>query len=63
MTYSAPKIVKSLVGEYGWDAVVDALIEEVKWAPGQDLGAIEELLDVVMADLEAGEGMGRTTIQ
>lgn len=64
MTYSAPKIIKSLVNEYGWDAVVDALIEEVKWAPpGGDIGAIEELLDAVMADLVAGEAMGRQTIQ
>jgi hypothetical protein len=63
MTYSAPKIIKSLVNEYGWDAIVDALIEEVKWAPGGELGAIEELLDVVMADLVAGEAMGRQTLQ
>ena len=63
MTYSAPKIIKSLVDEYGWDAIVDALIEEVKWAPGGDLEAIEELLDAVMADLVAGEGMGQQTLQ
>jgi len=63
MTHSAPKIIKSLVTEYGWDAVVDALIEEVKWAPGGDLEAIEELLDAVMADLVAGEGMGQQTLQ
>ena len=63
MTYSAPKIIKSLVEEYGWDAVVDALIEEVKWAPGGDLGPIEELLDAVMADLVAGERMGQHTLQ
>jgi hypothetical protein len=63
MTYSAPKIINSLVTEYGWDAIVDALIEEVKWAPGGDLGAIEELLDAVMADLVAGEGMGQQTLQ
>jgi len=58
MTYSAPKIIKSLVTKNSWDAIVDALIEEVKWAPGGDLGAIEELLDAVMADLVVGEGMG-----
>ena len=52
-----------MVTEYGWDAIVDALIEEVKWAPGGDLGAIEELLDAVMADLVAGEGMGQQTLQ
>ena len=63
MTYSAQKVIKSLVNEYGWDAVVDALIEEVKWAPGGDLGAIEELLDVVMADLVAGDRMGQITLQ
>lgn len=63
MTYSAPKIIKSLVSEYGWDAVVDALIEEVRWAPGGNITAIEELLDAVMADLVAGEGMGRRTLQ
>jgi len=63
MTYSAPHIIKSLVEEYGWDTVVDALIEEVKWAPGGDLGAIEELLDAVMADLVAGEGMEPRVLQ
>jgi len=63
MTYSAPKIIKSLVEEYGWDAVVDAPIEEVKWTPGGDLGPIEELLDAVMADLVAGEQMGQQTLQ
>ena len=63
MTYSAPQIIKSLVTEYGWDAIVDALIEEVKWAPGGDLEAIEELLDAVMADLVAGESTGQQTLQ
>ena len=63
MTYSAPKIIHSLVTEYGWDAVVDALIEEVKWAPGGDLVAIEELLDAVMTDLVAGEGTRQQTLQ
>jgi hypothetical protein len=63
MTYSAPKIICSLVNEYGWDAVVDALIEEVKWAPGGEIDAIEELLDAVMADLVAGDPMGQQTLQ
>ena len=63
MTYSAPIIIKSLVEEYGWDAIVDALIEEVKWAPGGDPGPIEELLDAVMVDLVAGEHVGQHTLQ
>jgi hypothetical protein len=43
--------------------VVDALIEEVKWAPGGEIDAIEELLDAVMADLVAGDPMGQQTLQ
>lgn len=63
MTYSAPEIVRSLVDEFGWEATVDALIEEVKWAPGEDLKALEELLDVVMADLTAGFEREQLTLQ
>lgn len=63
MTYSAPNIIKSLVEEYGWDAVVDALIEEVRCAPGSDLEAIEELLDAVMADLVADDRIGHRALQ
>ena len=63
MTYSAPNIIARLVTEYGWDAVVDALVQEIKHAPDRDLEAIEQLLDAVMADLVTGEFAGNCTLQ
>ena len=63
MTYSAPKVISSLVNEYGWDAVVDALIVEVEWSLGGDLSAVEELLEVVMADLPPEENPAQLTMQ
>ena len=62
MTYSAPTIIASLVHDYGWEAVVDALTEEVKNAPGEELAAIEHLLDAVMSALEVQAG-GQVTVQ
>ena len=55
MTISnATTIIRSLAREIGYDAVIEALIEETRTAPGEELGSIEMLIDAVMADLLLG---------
>lgn len=55
MTISnATTIIRSLAREIGYDAVIEALIEETRTAPGEELGSIEMLIDAVMADLLTG---------
>lgn len=49
----ATSLIQSLAGEFGYQAVVDALIEEVQRVPGEELGVIRTLVDAVMADLLA----------
>lgn len=51
---TAQSIVDSLAAEHGWDWLVDALIEEVRTAPGEELAAIGDLVDAVMASLPTG---------
>lgn len=51
---TAQSIVDSLAAERGMAWLVDALIEEVKAAPGEELGAIGDLVDAVMASLQEG---------
>ena len=53
MGSTAQSIVDSLAAEHGWDWVVDALMEEVRTAPGEELAAIGDLVEAVMASLPA----------
>lgn len=53
-TSNATAIIRSLAREIGYDAVVQALIEEARTAPGEELGSIEVLIDAVMADILSG---------
>lgn len=53
MTDSAIMVVERLVAELGYDAVIDALIDEAETAPDHELDAIEAMLDAVMAGLVA----------
>lgn len=53
MTESAILAVERLVAELGYDAVIDALVDEAETAPENQLDAIEALLDAVMAGLVA----------
>lgn len=56
-TNTAQLIVDSLAAERGWPWLVDALIEEVRTAPGEDLAAVAKLVEVVMASLPVtGDG-------
>ena len=55
MGSTAQSIVDSLAAEQGLDWLVDALIEEVKTAPGEDLGAIGDLVEAVMASLPVSD--------
>lgn len=55
MGSTAQSIVDSLAAEQGWDWLVDALIEEVKTAPGEELEAIGDLVDAVMASLPVSD--------
>lgn len=60
MTSAAIAAVERLVGQYGIDAVIDALLEEVDCVPEEQLDAIEQMLDAVMAGILAEAGLDRT---
>lgn len=55
MGNTAQSIVDSLAAEQGWDWLVGALIEEVKTASGEELEAIGDLVDAVMASLPVSD--------
>ena len=59
MTSTAATLIQELVAEFGWDEVIDALVEETKTAPGEELGAVEVLLDAVMVALLAADKGGK----
>lgn len=49
MTFNAISAVDCLVEDYGWDAVLDALVEMAATAPDERLDQVEELLDAAIA--------------
>ena len=59
MTYAAIAAVERLVDLYGIDAVVDALLVEAECAPDDQLDALEQMLDAVMAGFIADAARGR----
>ena len=56
MTYNAINVIECLVEDYGWDAVLDLLMEEAETAPDEHLAVIDELLGAAMA---VNEGKGQ----
>lgn len=56
MTYNAITAIECLVEDYGWDAVLDQLMEEATTAPDERLAEIEELLE---AAITVNEGKGQ----
>ncbi len=59
MTYNAILIIECLVEDYGWDAVLDQLIEEAATASDKRLAEIKELLD---AAITVNEGKGQLSV-
>ena len=56
MTYNAISTIECLVEDYGWDAVMDVLMEEAATASDERLNEVEELLDAAIA---VNEGKGQ----
>ena len=59
MTYNAITAIECLVEDYGWDAVIDQLMEEAASAPDERLAEIDELLD---AAITVNEGKGQLSV-
>ena len=55
MTYNAILVIECLVEDFGWDAVMDELMEEAATASDERLNKVEELLD---AAITVNEGKG-----
>lgn len=49
MTFNAISAVECLVEDYGWDAVLDALLEMAATAPDERLEEVEYILDAAIA--------------
>lgn len=49
MTRTAIAAVERLVDQFGLDAVIDAVLEEAECAPDDQLGALEQMIDALMA--------------
>lgn len=49
MTHTAIAAVERLVDRFGLDAVIDAVLQEAECAPDDQLGALEQMIDVLMA--------------
>ncbi len=45
MTYNAILVIECLVEDYGWDAVMDVLMEEAETASYERLNEVDELLE------------------
>ncbi len=59
MTYNAINTIECLVEDYGWDAVIDQLMEEAATAPDERLAEIDELLE---AAITVNEGKGQLSV-
>ena len=59
MTLAAISAVERLVDQFGIDAVIDALLVEVDCVPDDQLDALEQMLDAVMAGIIADAGLDR----
>lgn len=62
MTYAAIAAVERLVGQYGIDAVIDALLLETECAPEDQLDALEQMLDAIMAGFIAEDRLDRPAV-
>ena len=56
MTYNAISVIECLVEDFGWDAVMDVLMEEAASASDERLNEVKELLD---AAITVNEGKGQ----
>ncbi len=56
MTYNAILVIECLVEDYGWDAVMDELMNEAATASDEHLNEVKELLD---AAITVNEGKGQ----
>ena len=56
MTYNAILVIECLVEDYGWDAVMDELMEEAATASYEHLNEVKEHLD---AAITVNEGKGQ----
>ena len=59
MTINAISAVECLVEDYGWDAVLDALMDMAATAPDERLEEVDELLDAAIA---VNEGKGQLLV-
>jgi hypothetical protein len=49
MTYAAIAAVERLVGQFGLDAVIEAVLLEAEHTPDEQLDALEKMIDALMA--------------
>lgn len=59
MTINAISAVECLVEDYGWDVVLDALMDMAATAPDERLEEADELLDAAIA---VNEGKGQLLV-
>ena len=59
MTYNAILIIECLVEDFGWDAVVDVLMNEAATASDERVNEVGELLD---AAITVNEGKGQLSV-
>ncbi len=59
MTINTILDIECLVEDYGWESVMDGLMEMVATAPEERLGELEDLLDAAIA---VNEGKGQLFI-
>ncbi len=59
MTINTISAIESLVEDYGWESVMDGLMELAATAPDERLDELEDLLD---ATISVNEGKGRLLV-
>ena len=59
MTINPISAIECLVEDYGWESVIDGLLEMAATAPDERLDELEDLLDATIA---VNEGKGRLFI-